>query len=176
MDFGSGFRHSKAHRSRHSPCPAGSNRGFTLIELVVTMVIVGIFAAIAIPSFSSLIHRNSVTAAANELYSLLQYSRGEAVTRSTSVTIAPGSSTSAWNGDISVTIPDTTLRQIGTDGLQTGVTIDTAVESIVFSPTGIASAAACFRLSYSGDDAIPNQYVGVRGSGRISAPATGACP
>lgn len=177
MDFGSGFRHSKAHRSRHSPCPAGSNRGFTLIELIVTVVIVGIFAAIAIPSFSSLIHKNNVTAAANELYNLLQYSRGEAVTRSTSVTImAPGSSNTAWNGDISVTIPNTTLRQIGAGGLQTGVTIETAVGSLVFSPTGTASATACFMFSYNGDDAIPNQYVGVRGSGRISAPATGACP
>lgn len=177
MDFGSGFRHSKAHRSRHSPCPAGSNRGFTLIELVVTMVIVGIFAAIAIPSFSSLIHKNSVTAAANELYNLLQYSRGEAVTRGTKIIISPpGADKADWNGDISVSIksPAAVLRQIGVGGLQAGVTITATVGTLEFSPTGNASSAACFEFSYNGDATIQTRYVGVQGSGRINAPA-GAC-
>ena len=43
------------------------NRGFTLIEIMVTVAIVGIFASIALPSFSNLIERNRMTTATNEL-------------------------------------------------------------------------------------------------------------
>jgi type IV fimbrial biogenesis protein FimU len=146
-----------------------------LVELVIVVVIVGIFAALAIPSFTSMIHKNNVTTTANELYDLLQYARGEAVTRGTGITMsAAGSSNSAWNGDITVilTTQGTVLREIGTGGLQTGVAITTATGSIVFSSTGSASPATCFTFTYTGDTSIQTQYVGVLGSGRITAPST----
>jgi type IV fimbrial biogenesis protein FimU len=175
MDFGSRVRQSKAHRGLHSPCLSQGSRGFTLIELIIVVVIVGIFAALAAPSFTSLIHKNNVTTTANEFYDLLQYSRGEAASRGTSITMsAPGSSNSAWNGDIKVILTNqgTVLREIGTGGLQTGVAITTAIGSIVFSSTGSASPATCFTFTYTGDTSIQTQYVGVLGSGRISVPST----
>jgi len=174
MDFGSGFRQSKAHRSRR-PRSARVSQGFTLIELMVVLAVMGIFAAIAVPSFSKLIHKNSVSAAANELFGLLQYARGEAVTRSTNVTIkAPSSSNTAWNGDVAVTTAAETLRQIGAGGFQSGVVITTAVGDIIFSHTGSASNAACFKFTYSGDTTIDTQFVAVQGSGRVTAPSTTA--
>ena len=175
MDFGSRVRQSKAHRGLRSPCLHQGSCGFTLIELVIVVVIVGIFAALAIPSFSSLIHKNNVTTTANEFYDLLQYSRAEAATRGTGITmLAAGSSNSAWNGDIKVILTNqgTVLREIGTGGLQTGVAITTPIGSIVFSPTGSASPATCFTFTYTGDTSIKTQYVGVLGSGRISVPST----
>jgi type IV pilus assembly protein PilE len=50
----------------------GHQRGFTLIELVVTMVILGILAAIAIPNYSEYIqrsHRSSAQAFLSDLAS-----------------------------------------------------------------------------------------------------------
>jgi type IV fimbrial biogenesis protein FimU len=185
MDFGSSVRQSSAHRSLCSrPCFGGANGGFTLVELMVVVAIVAIFAVIAAPSFTSLMHRNAVSAAANEFYDLLQYSRGEAVTRNNAVTIsAPGSSNSAWNGDISVAAAGVTapLRKIGTTGLQPNVIITTTVGSLLFSATGNSSAAACFAFTYTNDNKIPTQYIGVLGSGRVTvpsttAPTTGECP
>jgi type IV fimbrial biogenesis protein FimU len=186
MDFGSRVRQLTAHRGLGSPGFPRHSRGFTLIELIVTVVIVGIFAAIAIPSFTSLIHRSSVTSAANEFYDLLQYARGEAITRTTGIIVsAPSSNSSAWNGDVTVKVVSTTdvstLRDIGAAGLQTGVTITTTVGNVLFSPTGTAGTASCFRFTSTGDATVPTRFVAVQGSGRITAPstvapATGECP
>lgn len=56
-----------------------STHGFTLIELVVTMAIVAILAALAGPSFSSLIQRNRVSSGANQLLGAMMLTRSEAI-------------------------------------------------------------------------------------------------
>lgn len=184
MDFGSSVRQLEAQSSRRSsPFYEATNAGFSLVELMVAVAIVGIFAAIAVPNFASVLHRSSVNRAANELYDLLQYSRAEAVTRGNKVIItAPGASNSAWNGAVTVGVVGsaTVLRNIGAAGLQTNVAIASTAGAITFSPTGTASAANCFRLSYTSDANIATQFVAVQGSGRVTppstvAPATGEC-
>ncbi len=61
--------------------------GFTLIELVATMAIVGILVTTAIPSFNSTITSSRLSCYANDLVSALNLARSEAVKRGISVTV-----------------------------------------------------------------------------------------
>ena len=62
-------------------------KGFSLIELMVVIAIVAIIAAIAIPSYQQMIISSRMTTQANDFFTLLQFTRSEAVKRNGRVTM-----------------------------------------------------------------------------------------
>lgn len=70
--------------------------GFTLMEVMVVVAILGVLAAIAGPSFSPLIERWRVRQAAEDLQSTLYYARSEAIKRGGGVSIQAKIGT-AWD-------------------------------------------------------------------------------
>lgn len=65
--------------------------GFTAIELLVTLAILAVLAALAVPSFTPLIERWRVRQAVEELQSTFYFARSEAIKRGGGITIASGS-------------------------------------------------------------------------------------
>jgi type IV fimbrial biogenesis protein FimT len=55
-----------------------ATQGFTLIELMITMVIAAILLTQAVPSFRAMIANNRITSHANELVTAINYARSEA--------------------------------------------------------------------------------------------------
>ena len=53
--------------------------GFTLVELMVTVAVLAIVAAIAFPSFQGTLRSNRVASANNEVLGLLSLARSEAI-------------------------------------------------------------------------------------------------
>ena len=77
--------------------PSRDSCGFTLIELMVAVTIVAIFAAIGIPSFSGLIDRYRLKGAADALHAEVQFARTEAIRRNQEVYLVFGTGTgSCW--------------------------------------------------------------------------------
>jgi type IV fimbrial biogenesis protein FimT len=61
--------------------------GFTLVELMITVAIVSIVAAIGVPSFQEMLRQNSATSLANELATSFNLARSEAIKRGTLVSV-----------------------------------------------------------------------------------------
>ena len=73
-----------------------SQGGFTLLELLIVIALIGILATIAGPNFQEMLKRNAVVSQNNELVALINTAKSEAVRRSTEVTISidrPGENT-----------------------------------------------------------------------------------
>lgn len=73
--------------------------GFTLVEMVITVTLLGILLAIAVPSMQSLIRNQGVKTAAFDVFSALEYARSEAIKRpgETVLLKAGAASDGAWS-------------------------------------------------------------------------------
>jgi prepilin-type N-terminal cleavage/methylation domain-containing protein len=70
-----------------SPKPKPSEAGFTILEVLVVVIIVGILAAIAAPSWLAYATRQRVRAVESDLVQVLQQARQDAISRRTQVTV-----------------------------------------------------------------------------------------
>lgn len=66
---------------------ATGHRGFTIVELMVTIAVLGVLAALALPSFTPLIERWRVHLPTEELKNAMYYARSEAMKRGGRVVI-----------------------------------------------------------------------------------------
>lgn len=84
---------------RHSSANYPIKRGFSLIELMVVIAILGISAALAGPPLTQWMQANRVTSGANNLLADIQYARSEAIRNNRDVHLAPAINDYAdgWN-------------------------------------------------------------------------------
>jgi type IV fimbrial biogenesis protein FimT len=69
----------------------GAERGFTLIEILVTITVAGILLGIAVPAFQSFVQNDRDSGQAMSLVSSFNYARSEAIKRAspTGITVCP---------------------------------------------------------------------------------------
>ncbi len=95
--------------------------GITLIELVVTLAILGIMASIAVPNFGDMVRNNQLRSTYNSFAAVIASARVEAANKRTAITICPSSNgTSCLAGEA----PDWSEGYIAHADLDADSTID----------------------------------------------------
>jgi type IV fimbrial biogenesis protein FimT len=67
------------------------SRGFTLLELMVTLTVAGILLGVGVPSFVDMVRNNRATANINELSTAFAIARSEAIRRGGNITVCRSS-------------------------------------------------------------------------------------
>ena len=92
------------------------NSGFTLMEMMIVIAIIGITAAIAIPNVISYLPKHRLNGGARDVYSAMQYARLKAVKEKTPVSIIFNIGTDSFtvfddlNGNGTIDGGDTVLK------------------------------------------------------------------
>lgn len=72
-----------------------NQKGFTVLELVITILILSIGLALSIPSMSSMVNKNRADSHRNELYTSLLLARSEAAKSGSTVSLCPTTNASS---------------------------------------------------------------------------------
>lgn len=151
--------------------PADRDHGFTMIEMLVTLTVIGIMMGIGVPSFRSFVAGQQIKTASYDLMTSLVMARSEAIKRNTDVIIAPDTA-NAWAGGWTVKYGATTVVQ---QPALSGVTITKGPASVTYKSTGRPTASSNFEVAGATSSNPSIRCVKVDLTG-IPTTQTAACP
>ncbi|MBM3343259.1 MAG: prepilin-type N-terminal cleavage/methylation domain-containing protein [Betaproteobacteria bacterium] len=148
-------------------------QGFTMIELIIVLVVLGVLLAIGLPNLSGFIATTRVKNAAFDVHTSILAARNEAITRNATVTITPNGGTNWANGWV-ITASSGTVALKTQDALP-GIAI-TGPATLAYNGAGrLTAAAGSISLSAPDSPTVQGRCINIDLSGR-PATAKGVCP
>ena len=139
------------------------NRGFTLIELMVTIAVLAIIATMAAPSFMQMIRKNQLTADTRDFVDLLSEVRSEAIFKQSDRILAVDSSVSVFYKKWS---PAHVSKETG----------DASVSFNRLGQTAVTGNGQCFIFEHSRDAALKAYVYVQKGGTVVYNKAATSCP
>ncbi|HPF26353.1 MAG: GspH/FimT family pseudopilin [Steroidobacteraceae bacterium] len=125
--------------------------GYTLLELMTALAILGVLLGIAVPSFQAYTRNSAATAAQNDLVTSLHFARSEALLRSRAVSVCASTDSLACSNSTDWS----TGWIVFTDGGVAGV-VDAADRVLRVGSTNVANVVL---LSDARNAAVPASFI-----------------
>ena len=148
------------------------NKGYTLLELMITVAIAGILLTIVVPGFMGLMERNNISTASNEIVGALLYARSEAVRTETTVTFTPEADGWLVTNEDGVDIVDQSV-----DNENTVLAENILTDSVVYNARGRADITEGDGIDISFDGTVQGRIcLSLTGRPYIKSVDEGNCP
>jgi len=146
----------------------GRDRGFTLLELMVTIAVLAILATIAVPTFLTFQKNSELTSAVNSLTAALSSARSEAMKRNLNAMVVPADTLRAdWTAGWVVFV-DSNQDGSYTDGTDLVVLKRAALPSyITVTGTDTAGGTPAY-LQYDGSGFLRNAQTSASANATLS--------